>query len=67
MFNLDKSQSDTLSMWWDKHPCSKKSGGAIGGSLIYKFIPTNLGVVTKVQCGHANCNEEIDLTDYYEW
>ena len=37
--------------------------GAINGGLIYKFIPTSIGIVEKVQYG----SYELDLTNYEEW
>ena len=38
--------------------------GAIGGRFGYRFIPTSLGTIVKVQCA---CGEERDVTDYDEW
>lgn len=39
--------------------------GAIGGAYIYKFCPTSLGLITKVE--NSVTLEEIDLTQYGTW
>lgn len=39
--------------------------GSIGGAYIYKFCPTSLGLITKVE--NSVTKEEIDLTDYKSW
>lgn len=39
--------------------------GAIGGAYIYKFCPTSLGLITKVE--NSVTHEEIDLTHYRTW
>lgn len=36
--------------------------GAIGGAYVYKFVPTGINIVIKVE--NVVTKEEIDLTDY---
>lgn len=39
--------------------------GAIGGGLIFSFLPTGLGTIVLVK--ETITGEEIDLTDYDAW
>ena len=69
MFSLSEKDGKAFSSWLEEHnkTCpfkSKLSQGAIGGRLTYKFTPTNLGLITKIECG---CGSEVDVTDYSEW
>lgn len=36
--------------------------GTCGGAYLYKFLPTSVGLITKVE--NVVTKEEIDLTDY---
>lgn len=70
MFELDEKQEKLFHDWNCEHikTCkltqSPTGTGAIGGRLSYCFIPTGLGVITKVKCA---CGEEVDLTEYTDW
>lgn len=39
--------------------------GASQGAYVYKFIPTTLGLVVKVE--NTETGDSIDLTDYSDW
>lgn len=81
MFTLDEKQLERLYVWQDEiyekafnsqsdlPPGLSMKGapyyGVIGGGLTYKFTPTSLGIIVKVQ--EAVTGEEIDLTDYDSW
>jgi hypothetical protein len=52
---------------WNDLTCGGKYAyyGAIGGGIRYIFIPTSIGIITKVF--HSYANKEIDVTDYNNW
>lgn len=52
---------------WSELTCDGKYPyyGTTGAGVVYKFIPTSLGIVVKVQ--HSFTKEEIDLTEYDYW
>lgn len=68
MFDLDKEQQEKASQFIKEHECSFmvnkygfKEVGAIGGSTTYRFTPTSLGVIIKIDC---TCGQSVDVTDY---
>lgn len=66
-FTLDEVQDKKLDEWLKQHNQECKyyhTQGASGGRLQFIFIPTNIGLITKVRC---ECGNEIDLTDYDMW
>ena len=69
MFPFIKEDQKKLEKWLAAHDeecryADPKKRGAIGETLIYKFTPTSIGLITKVCC---TCGAEIDLTDYKSW
>lgn len=68
-FTISVEQLLKIEAWLEKHDKKCMFGdsrrcGAIGGRLRYIFIPTSLGVISKVMCA---CKVEIDVTDYASW
>ena len=73
-YETDTKNEEKLNEWMQEHVLECKywqmddmgrlPQGASGGALTFKFTPTNLGMVIKVECA---CGSEGDLTDYDEW
>ncbi len=69
MLPLSEKVNKTFEDWLLEHDktCPFKlrlNQGAIGGRFTYKYTPTSLGIVAKIECG---CGSEVDVTDYSEW
>lgn len=66
-FVLEEKELKKYLEWREKHikTCPLyMNDGAIGGRESFKFIPTGLGVIIKIECG---CGGGIDVTDYESW
>jgi hypothetical protein len=61
-FSLDKSQIAKFEAFRTEMWKRKDIPGAIGGQFTFKFIPTTIGTIVKVQ--YYPTNDEIDLTNY---
>lgn len=61
-FTLSPAKMEKFDKW--RKAKNKKKGevyvGAAGGAYEFAFIPTGLGIITKVRCADG---EEIDLTE----
>jgi len=60
-FPITEDEGIAINKWIKAH-CKEKhngiiSGGAIGGSFTYSFIPTSIGVIGEIQCscGDSYC------------
>lgn len=74
MFHLlNEDQAQKLAAWMQEQDTKVAARqnrpdayyGASGGAYTYKFTPTTLGLVIKVENGLTK--EEIDLTEYDGW
>jgi len=63
LFKLTKDQTEKFNKWYQKLP--KHYCGAIGGRITFKFTPTGLGEIIKVEDTYTK--KEIDLTNYENW
>lgn len=66
-FSLNEKENANASAWIEQH---KKDhvvnySGAIGGRWVYKFIPTSIGIIKKVECN--GCGENKDITDFEDF
>jgi hypothetical protein len=59
---MDEDQLKKFLDWDSNKPVSRAVDGA---HYTFKFTPTGLGMVFKVQCGITG--DELDLTDYDSW
>jgi hypothetical protein len=59
---LFESLLDLLKLTSKQEGKAKPYYGTCGGGYLYKFLPTTIGLITKVE--NAATKEEIDLTDY---
>ena len=65
-FTIDDKHTEAINAF--KKKCKEEDSqgaGAIGGRFQYVFIPTGLGVITKVKDSFSD--NELDLTDYDMW
>ncbi len=65
-FPITEDEGIAINKWIKAH-CKEKhngiiGGGAIGGSFIYNFRPTSIGVIGTIQCscGDSYCFRELD-------
>lgn len=73
-FQTTDKENEKMNAWLQTHVLTCKywqptengllPQGANGGAITYCFTPTNLGLVTEVQCA---CGDKENLTDYDEW
>jgi len=56
---------DELKLNAKQEGTAKPYYGTCGGAYLYKFLPTSIGLITKVE--NVATKEEIDLTDYKSW
>lgn len=64
-FGITKEENDAISEWERKHNLEKHGSetvyhGAAGGGMTYIFIPTGIGIISKVRC---SCGEEFCFRD----
>jgi hypothetical protein len=57
-FYVTDDQQQTIDDWDE---CKDKYHGAIGGHLSYKFIPTSIGTILRVDCDC--CGKYIEFYD----
>ena len=68
-FPISEDQHEKIKQWIQKHEEEAHSstlnlprGGAIGGSYIYSFIPTSIGVFGTIKC---SCGKEYTFQEAY--
>lgn len=64
-FRIDDEQVKKFQKWAKEHEeICEPLQTAIGGRFTFKFTPTSIADVVKVECA---CGAEIDLSDYDNW
>lgn len=67
-FEMDEVEVKKANKFEKKHwkSCWKKSGaGAIGGGIIYIFMPTSIGNTCEIKC--TKCKEKENITNFDNW
>jgi hypothetical protein len=64
-FKLTETEANSAKEFEKEHLHKEIYKGAIGGHLMYSFVPTSIGDAVIVKC--SICGEEKNITDYDSW
>ena len=64
-FKLNEVESERAEKFMNEHRHGDVYKGAIGGHIIYTFMPTSIGDAVCIKC--LMCDSEENITDYDSW